>query len=211
MSTATQTLGFQEASVEKLPRLACVGTVTEVGEGKLSEAGVYIVQPITIRGTGAGRGVRLNLLYRPEWLDVTFNPNKLEEEYEGGKSLLSVYRRNIATKGGISALKGLAGSEEAFNTLAAALLTAEDKSIQGVQQVLRDFFLSTNEDVEIGYILKQRQQKVTNPETGETEYELTNGYEVGEWFFNTEENRKRLVARAAKTRDGSFRIGFDQD
>ena len=211
MSTATQETftGFAEAKVSKLPALSCVGTVEEVGEGKLSSTENYVVQPISIRATGPGRSITFRILYRPEWFEPTFDPNSLEEYGPEGSKMLAVYRKNIAAKGGIAALKGLAGSEENYVKLAKALLTAQDKSIEGVRETLRTFF--SENDVEVGYVLKQRKDKVGEDENGKGIYELANGYEVGEFYFPTAENLKKQVQRANRSKDGSFRVAFDQE
>jgi hypothetical protein len=228
MSTATQTLqGFSEAKVQKLPSLACIGYVDEVGEGKVSSTGNYVVQPIKLRAHTPGRNANTNILYRPEWLDPNFEPNDLDElgeegsdERKQGKSMLSVYRRNIAERGKISALKGLAGSEENFAQLANILVTlprdlsTTDGStafVMAVSQNLRDFLTVRNEGVDIGYILRQRQDKAGEDENGKTIYELANGYEVQEYFFPSPEKLKSLRQRAAKTKDGAFKIAFDED
>lgn len=216
MSTATQETfqGFAEASVQKIPTLACVGYVDEVGEGKLSESQNYVVQPITIRPYGPGRTVVHRILYRPEWLESNFNPDSLSEYGDDGAKMLSVYRRNINVKGGISALKGLAGSEEAFKALAAKLLSLTDKSIPSVSSAIRDFFTANKESenpIQVGYVLRQRKDKAGEDENGKQQYELANGYEVAEFFFDTADARKKLKQRATRSKDGSFKIAFDED
>lgn len=223
MSTATQeNLGFQEAKIAKVPSLACIGTVGEVGEGKISSTGSYVVQPISLRANGPGRGTRLNLLYQFDWLVRGFDPASLDE-YENGASMLSVYRRNIAVKDGISNLKGLAGSDAAYQTLGSLLLTEqvratyksteEEKAnaIEAIQNILREFLMVTNEETLVGYVLKQRKEKTVDSETGKTTYELASGYEVGEWFFTTPESIKKVKLRADRSKDGMFRLGFDPD
>lgn len=211
MSTTQQTLtGFQEATVQKIPSLAVIGRVSEVGEGKLSASQNYVVQPVKLEGTGAGRNAAVYWLYRPDWLEAGFDPASLEQYGDEGRSMTHVYRRNIAVKGGISTLKGLAGSDAAFGTLAGTIIGLSDKSIVNVQNALREFLTVTNEDVQIGYVLKQRKDKAGTDDDGKAIYELANGYEVNEFFFVTAENIKKLKQRAARSK-GEFVLTFDAD
>lgn len=212
MSTSTQTsfAGFQEAAVQKIPSLAVIGKVSEVQDGKLSQSANYVVQPVKLEGSGAGRNATVFLLYRPEWLRAGFDPSSLEQYGDEGRSMTHVYRRNIAVKGGISTLKGLAGSDEGFGTLASQIIGLADNSIANVQNVLREFLTVTNEQVQIGYVLKQRKDKAGEDDNGKTIYELANGYEVGEFFFVNAENIKKLKQRAARSK-GEFVLTFDPD
>jgi len=193
-----------------MPSLACIGEVSEVPEGKLSSTEMYIVQPVKIRAAGPGRSLKINVLYRPEWLDRDFDPNSLNDA-EGGSKVLAVYRRNIAGKGTISTLKGLSGSDVAFGQLAENLLSLTAQSITSVENALREFFTVTNEGTQFIYVLKQGKQKVGEDENGKTIYELTSNYEVSEFHFLNQENVKKMKARANRSQDGSFRLAFDQD
>jgi hypothetical protein len=200
--------GFAEASVQKLPSLACIGYVDVVADGKVSESGKYIVQGITLRGFGPSRGCSTNLLYRPEWISATFNPDSLNEFGDEGQKMLAVYRRNIAVRDGISALKGLAGSEERYQALAQKLLTLPAVTEATVSDVLKEFF--SGDQFEIGYVLRQRKNKTgETDENGKDVYELTNGYEVQEYFFVTKANIEKLQKRAARSKDGMFKVAFE--
>jgi hypothetical protein len=200
MSTQTQPVfGFKTPDVEALPRLACVGGIEKV-EGKTTAKGVYDMQVITLSPyESAPRNVtRVNFLYRPEWLDSNFDPNTLKEEFEGDK-MLAVYRMHIASKTATTTLQGIAGTEEGFGQLSYALITAEDKSIEGVQAVISNYLNETQPTV--GYYLQQRRRKTDEvDENGKAIYELEGGYEVGSFFLPTEDNMKRLDKQAASGR-----------
>lgn len=219
MSIATEQefQGFAEAKVQKQPTLACVGTVDEVGDGKVSESGLYVVQPFKLRAKTPGRNVSTNILYRPEWLNPNFDPNSLEaadtEEDNSGSRMLSVYRRHINVKGGVSSLAGLSGSAAGFKRLAHSLLNLTDEQKEQpavVSAMLRDFFTVKNEGVDVGYILRQRRDQVGENEEGKKIYELANGYEVNEYFFPTAEKLKALRQRAERSK-GTFKFAFDEE
>jgi hypothetical protein len=208
--TPTQTQGFAEAATQSIPSLACIGYVDEVGEGKISASGTYVVQPIKIRANDAGRNITVQLLYRPEWLDPNFLPAGLLE-HDGGSSMLFVYRRNIREKGRVSVLQGLSGSDEGFARLAANIFTLPEKSIVAVQDTLRDFFVANQESgVEIAYVLKQKREKAGVDENGKQQYELAQGYEVGEFHYATPENLKRLKQRASRP-TANLKITFGEE
>lgn len=226
MSTAAQGTfqGFAEAKVNKIPSLACTGYVEEVPEGKLSESQRYVVQPVTIRGLGASKTLTHRILYRPEWFRPGFDPSSLEEFGDEGKSMQTVYRKNINVRSGISALKGLAGSDERFQNLAVAIMTAAaalpvdangnptDLDIPTVQGILREHLVNPDGDyTEIGYDLRQRKDKAGEDENGKTVYELANGYEVGDFWFVSNDAKKKKVQRASRTADGSYCVAFDTE
>lgn len=226
MSTETQqtTLGFAEAPVIKMPRLACIGKVSEVGEGKESSSGMYNVQPIKVRPVGPGKPITIQLLYRPEWLTVGFEPKSIldygideETGKDVGKSMYYVYRMHVNRPGneersyGVCHLKGLSGSDEGYAQLVHNLLSTEDKSVFSMQEVMREFFTVTNENMNVGYILQQKTQKTTDPDSGKTVYVLDSGYEIGGWFRVDADSVKRVKLRAERAKDDSFKIAFDPD
>lgn len=209
--------GFIEAEVPELPTLECLGYVDEVGEGKVSQKGVYVVQPIHIQGISGSRSTTLNLLYRPDWFVPGFNPNKLEELYgEEGRKMLAVFRRYIAAKKSMSWLKGLAGSDEKFLALQQRILSISqdgaEPSIEAVRETLRSFLLTENEGTDIGYTLRQRRDKVEGEtdENGKAIYELANGYEVQDFWFATADNIKKKILKAKRS-EGSIKIAFDPE
>lgn len=193
-----------------MPTLACIGSVVEIGDGKISSTGKYVVQPINLGALEAGKDLRLNFLYKPEWLTAGFDPSSLEE-VEGGDSMLSVYRRHISGRGALSTLSGIAGTDERFEALSATLLGLEDVSAENVQQALTEFFLGGDaEDVQIGYIAKQQSTRTDdiNPQTGKNIYVLENRYEVSSFFRVDEKTIKSLANRANKS-NGKFRLTFE--
>lgn len=212
MSQTETLLTFQAASAPALPRLVCVGSVTEVGEGHVSRSQKYVVQPIKIAPEGTGRGITYNLLYRPEWMRPGFDPKNLtadisEDDAEAmaeAKSMESVYRRHIHVRNGISALRGMSGSDEAFATLSNRLLTLEEVSIPAVQEVLHTFFTEDNEGVLFGYVLKQQQSKTDeiDPDTGRNVYVPENRYEVDHFFDFSEKALRSYQKRAEKSKSG---------
>lgn len=207
--TQTEKRLFREASARKLPSLACIGEVTEVGEGKLSNSGNYIVQPISLSAREAGKDLRTNLLYKPEWFEYGFDPDTFQE-IEGGSSMESVYRRNISGRGGLSTLSGLAGSDEEFERLQGILLDLTEVTAEVVQEALSNFFLDPERDMLIGYVAQQQRTKTdrTNPETGKAIYIAENRYEVGSYFRVDEKTIKSLSNRAKKS-NGNFRLTFE--
>jgi hypothetical protein len=124
--------------------------------------------------------------------------------------MLAVYRRNIGVRDGIAALKGLTGSQERYQALAQKMLTLPLVNEATVTAVLKEFFADGDEH-EVGYVLRQRKNKVegVTDENGKQVYELTNGYEVQEYFFVTKDNLARLQKRAARSKDGNFKIAFE--
>lgn len=201
---------FREASARRMPTLACIGSVAAIGTGKISGSGKYIVQPIELGSLEAGKDLRLNFLYKPEWLSPGFDPDSLEE-VEGGDSMLSVYRRHISGRGALSNLSGIAGTDERFEALSGALLSQEPVTVEGTEQILNDFFFGQDaEDVTIGYIAKQQSTRTDDidPKTGKNVYVLENRYEVSSFFRFDEKTIKSLANRANKS-NGKFRLTFE--
>ncbi len=210
--TATKRRGFQDVSAQRLPTLVCTGYVSKIGEGKESSTGKYNVNPIEISGYGGSRNTRVNFLSRPDWFAsedgyALFRPATLEK-MEGGNSILFVYRKNVKAGEGDSpsVLQGLAVTEENFEELSVAMLSAPgidgDESAQVIEQVLKDFLIAKDgqEPTEIGYILKQKSVKSDEvDEEGKPVYILENKYEVDSWWAPTAKNKKRYLAIAEKS------------
>lgn len=232
MSTASQQqLGFASATVDKLPTIACVGYVDEVGEGKVSKSEVYINQPIKIRGNGANRSVTKYLLYRPEWLVPGFNPDTIKESGDGARGMLFVYQSNIIPGRGakkISALQGLCGSEERFNELANRLLTASypetgdnatpeetaaatSALIAQVRSILHQFLVvEGGEAVPVGYQMIQEKEDTGDvDEKGKKVKVATERYTLGDFFYPTEQKLKNLRS-FAQHQPGKMRVAFDE-
>lgn len=220
MSTATQTkIGFNTPDAEKLPKIACVGVVEEFGEGKLTQSQQYLIHQIRVKGNGANRNTRTNFMYRPDWLTQDFQPNSLKELTETGP--LFVYQKNIIGPKGsnkLSALQGLAGTEERFVEVstrllaiqAGGLLEAEDLASQ-VQAVLHQFLLVEGEDVLIGYEMQQKTEDTgERDEKGKKIKVLVDGYELGSYFYPTEKNLKAKRVYAERSPD-KMKIAFDDE
>jgi hypothetical protein len=213
-------LTFTAANVAPMPKLICVGSVSQVLEGKVSQTGSYVVQPIQIAAYGTGRDARYNLLYKPEWFTPGFDPQSYYEGIEEGddeavrqaNSIVSVYRRNINVRSGISALRGMAGSEEAFNTLANRVLSLDEITIEAVTEVLSNFFANDNEGVMFGYVLKQQHTKTDDidPETGKNVWVPENRYEVDR-FFDYSEKAIEGYKRQAEKSAGGVIVTFDSE
>lgn len=199
------TNGFIAAEVDELKPLACIGYVSKIVDAKTTEKGVYDMQVIEVEPTEAGKKARVNFLYQPRWLDGGFDPSTLRGEEDGDK-LFAVYRMHIAAKQSLSTLAGLSGSDENFGRLQEALLSAEGKDDpETVKQILTDFFNECG--TEVGYVLKQRRRKTDETDdNGRPVYVLENGYEIGEWFYPSEEAKLRLKKRANA---GKLVLGFE--
>lgn len=235
--TQTQTQNpvqtFAEPSNRKLPTLGCVGRVTEVGDVVVSKSEKYLVLPISIEPFGAGKKQTAYPCFRPEWLRAGFDPDTAlydpetaEELSEGGKSAHFVYEKNIRAPRGassVSTLRGLAGSDAAFDTLANALLTipsgdleteeALTKFIGDLTKTFKSFFRNNKgpdgQPRKFIYILVQQKTDTGEVEpildeagndTGRTRkiYVLENRYEISNFLDFTQKNVDKMIARAKK-------------
>lgn len=210
-------MAFSEASAKKLPVLACIGRVSNVGEAKTSESGVYSMIPINIEGYGASRSTKLMFMFRPEWLVHGFDSASLKE-YENGKALEFIYGKNINVRGGISVLKGLVGADdEAFETLADSIMGLPiDEKVGGpnpaqVADVLREFLIENEKGARIGYTLKQQRTKVGTNDEGKPIYKDEPYYEVSEFWVADEKGRDRQFKRAQKDSSGNFKVTFTEE
>lgn len=230
-ATATKKTVFNEASAGKKPTLVCTGYVSKVDETNPSKSGNYNVTPIHINGIGASLGTTIYLLTRPEWFEVdgdgrpAFKPNDLDK-VEGGKAMLFVYRKNIAGRGTVSNLQGLAGNQDRYEDLADALLTSdgitdEDNGGDVITKVLTSKLVAAEgkEAFIIGYVLQQQRTKTDEVnEEGKHEYLLENKYEVKDFFEVTPEAlkkyRKAAEKSAKKAQETStpitFKVCFDE-
>jgi hypothetical protein len=162
-----------------------------IESGRLSSTETYYVQPVEIEGFGESPGSRFYWLYRPEWLRPGFDPKTLEDN----PGAMAVYRRHINSVSQMSALKGLAGSEEGFEELAGRLLGLEEIEPESVASVLSDYFEERSPVV--GYVLKQRSEKIEYGD--EARWVKTDFYQVSSWFHPTEKELARLRRQAEKS------------
>jgi hypothetical protein len=210
---------FAKASVRKKPTVACIGYVSDIGEAKptrVNEYGFnYIMIPIQLAGYGASLPIKVNFMFRPEWLQPGFDPESLHE-LEHGSTLYSQYSRHInQAGGGISTLFGLVGADdEKFNQLAEALQEVAPEAESDpeiVANVLREKLVDEELGKLVGYVLSQQKEKSVDPETGKVTYLLTPYYQVDSFFVPDEKGRARQIRRAEKTTDGSFRVYFAEE
>jgi len=219
-TVAEKPTGFRKASAQELPKLHNIGYVSSVGEPKLTNGGLtddgeekpqYVMIPVEITGINGSRNGRTSILLRPEWLDVNFNPDRafdgLPESVQ--RSLSFVYRRNIGSRGEVSVLEGLAGSEAAGAELAQAILSVDNvEDAEAVAEAIRTFLL--DEQRTIGYTMKQRSTKTdeVDPETGKAVYVLDKQYDVDTFWYPTEKEIKRLEKVCEKSQ-GRQKLAFD--
>src|SRR5690349_8695608 len=204
MSTQTA-LGFASPTVEKLPQIACVGTVSSVEEGKVSQKGTYVVQRVVVGGKGANKTSSVNLLYRPEWFTPGFNPDTIKE-LDNADSVMFVYTRNIVPPPGdanLSVLQGLAGSDERFAALSGKLLSLNagttEELISSIESTLRTFLVVEGKDTPIGYKLAQAKEDTGNvDEHGKKIKILKASYELDSFFYPTEKKLKSLRSYAQR-------------
>lgn len=199
---------FQTTEAAPKPTLHCVGRVGVIEEPRMTEGDKYVNIPINIEGLETGRSTKAYFLFRPEWLTKGFRPHTLKLNDSGA---YFVYGKNIAAEDSFSLLRGIAGSKEAFNTLANTLLNLEvdeatgGPAIEDVRNALVDF-VDNNVDSEgspvlIGYTLVQ-QQKDTGETTTDDEgkvrkvYSRTNNYNLKNFWDVTTQNLKKKKANA---------------
>lgn len=210
-------MGFKEGSAKKLPTLACIGRVQEVGEPKATESGKYFIIPVKIEGYGASRSTRANFMFRKNWFTNGFDPESLLE-YEGGNGYYFVYGKNIAQKGSVSLLKGLVGDDDdKFDTLATALQslpgseTEEGPSATDIAETLRTYLVDEGNGENLGYILRQQRTKAGEDSEGKAKYTLEPYYEISEFGSGDEKWRDRQYKRAERTTNGGFKVGFTEE
>lgn len=209
-ATAAKKTVFNEASAGKKPTLVCTGYVSKVDETHPAKSGNYNVTPIHINGIGASLNTTVYLLTRPEWFEVdgdgrpSFKPNDLAK-VEGGNAMLFVYRKNIAGRGTVSNLLGIAGNQERYEDLANTLLTTDGVNEDDgavVTHVLTDKLVAKEgtEAFKVGYVLQQQRTKTDEVnEEGKHEYLLENRYEIKDFFEITEEALKKYRKAAEKS------------
>ena len=207
---------FKAPQAPKLPKIACIGTVTAIAETKASASGQYNVTNITIEPIGGGINARLSLLTRPEWLAPNYNPDVALDGQKGPKF---VYSTNIAGPSGapIGRLLGLAGSEEAADTLAqkifAAVSTTKDEDgndVSYVPDAKLDEVLQTLVGTTVGYVMTQKLEQTEEvDEAGKKIRVRTNNYEFGEFFYPTEKALAKY-RKLATEKSEDWRVGFDQ-
>lgn len=223
---ATQT-GFARAEIAEKPQIVCLGRIEEVPDAKVTQDGKgdYYNIRIKLAGEGGSPGVTHNFLYRADWFTPGFDPKKLRDLVnaageEIGPKIYDQYRRNVnGPQSSISTLQGMCGSEEGFQefdtkrVLAFAEVQKAGRSeftAQEIRDLLKDFLLNDHEGQTLGYKLKQRSDKVSVNENGKGVYELQDGYELGAYFYPTDEAIKRFVSAVEKSK-GKLIMGFETE
>ncbi|MEN6532711.1 MAG: hypothetical protein ABFD60_12405 [Bryobacteraceae bacterium] len=221
------------APVEKLPDLACIGYPTEVTEPKITKDGTgdtfnIRVTLTPVSGT-AGRKLTTNFMFLPDWFNPGFDPRSLRDlKKEGdanfGAKLLRTYAQNVYTQASrMTALEGLLGTQENFNAFwhavaeevrangdfTAETVEAATEKAKVIASILRAHTVEAIPTV--GYIARQAKDKVGVDENGKGVYDLRDQYEIADWFVVAPAEVKKLVARAAKAQNGSFKVTFDPE
>ncbi len=207
---------FRTPNAPALPKIACIGTIAEIGDTKVSQSGAYNVTKIVVEPRGGGYKTTFSLLTRPEWLTPNFNP---DVELEGNKSATFVYSKNIqGPKGaGLAIIQGLAGSEEGAGKLVDSIFSAvkveKDKDtgvdVAFVPDSALDAILKQYVGTTIGYVLGQKAEDTGEvDEAGKKLKIRTNTYELSDLFFPTEAALKKY-RKLATERPDDWRVGFD--
>ena len=200
---------FIQAAVPKMPDLACIGYVDEVQEPKPSKSGVYIVHPVHIQKSQAGRAVTNYILYRPEMFKRGFDPS-VYENVEGGKGMLMSYRKHIAARNRVTSLQAFSGSPEAFEGLQDRLLSLPEPTPEAIHGVFKEVFLgAAKSGAEVGYVLTQGTEDSGEVDAnGKKIYSLTDRYEIQRFFHPTADAVKSVQMRAKRS-NGDFIVTFE--
>lgn len=202
---------FASISAPELPRIACVGTIEEVADTKASQSGTYNVTKLTIKPHGGGYDTNVFLLTRPEWLAPGFEPDK---ELEGNSSAQFVYRTHIAPPPGrreIGHIAGIAGTEEAANSLAEEIQSAateqadeDGNTVLAVDPDVLTSLIRKYAKKPVGYVLRQKVEKLENGQRVRT-----NQYELETFFYPTEDSLNYYRKRATSTPE-KLKVAFDE-
>ncbi len=221
------------APIEKLPDLACIGYPTGLTEPKITKDGTgdtfnIRIEITPVNGT-AGRKLSCNFMFLPDWFNPGFEPRglkdlKTDENPKLGANLLRTYGQTIATASSrMTVLEGVLGSQENFNSFWHAIAeevkangnfdsATVDAAVENAKRIASILRAHTVEAIPtVGYIARQQKDKVGLDEQGKGVYELRDGYEITDWFVVSPAEVKKLVARAEKAQNGSFRITFDPE
>lgn len=228
-ATPEQESMFADAPVPKLKPFYSVGVISELSELTLTKPKEgktqWLMLPFKLRPLASGQSARGQLLFRPEWFVKGFDPSTEfggEDPSPAESAALRVYQSNIkapraraGSEQPIATLAGLAGTPERFNQLAIAILNnpvkvTEAGYINALNKIFHDFLFpggapaktAQGDDVVVGYKLVQNKEK--NEETGK--YEDRAGYQLGEFFYPTDEKCEKLKEAAEES--GKFKVGW---
>lgn len=200
---------FALAEPDRKPTLACVGYVEEISDAKATASERYMNSRVKIVSPNGGRDITTNFLFRPEWFERGFDPKSfdgLDVDDKTKRGLSMSYRRIFGTKGTVGLLTALVGGkvQEFAETLWAKGPVTEETVIDALREV------SNAVQPDVGYILTQAREKTDSVnEEGKPVYVLSEFYEVQSVFIPTEDEQARIEKRAAKTKDGSFRVTWE--
>jgi len=187
-----------EPEAPLLPRIVCIGNISDIGDGHPSanNPDLYIVQPFKISPLQAGREMKGNFTYHPEFFRDNFSPASLEDS-----NVKFVFLRNIAEEGRITTLRGMCGSEAAFLNTMSRLFALPEVTPEAVTEVLRT---SIDPQTIVGYVLQERRDKTGDfDDQGRIVRKRSGFYEVGEWFYPDADGIKRQVAIAGRAPKGN--------
>lgn len=206
----------------RIPTLACIGYVSEVGQMKETEdkgdgKPNYCMIPITLTPFEGGKKKVVNFLFRPEWFVPDFDPNKDIKEQWGDQANgpLFVYRRSFGTNSTIGVLTGIAGgSQQAGDALYDAIQVATGNGThpEDVVDILRDNIIGDGEEDGkiLGYIVSQQSRRVKN-DNDQWETVYTDQTEVSGFWEVTEKAKAEMEKRARRQKDGLFRVTWETE
>jgi hypothetical protein len=212
-------MGFNKANAQEKPRTAALGRVQAIGEAKVTQSKAYMLVKYELQGYGASPNQNGIFLFRPEWLMEGFNPASLEK-FDNGKTFEMIYRKNVASREGMSVLQGLCGGDEQkFDELADRIFalgindaSTEEDVLEGVRGVLQQFLVDEGNGDKVGYTIGHQMSKTDEcDENGKPIYVRERFMEIKSWFDPSNEKAvKGMVKRAAKS-EGKFVIAFTED
>jgi hypothetical protein len=198
-------MAFKAPSAERKPILACVGYVSDIGAMKRKDGSPYCTIPLAIKSMGSyngkpGMDIKVNLSFLPEFFSPTFDPDHVSEATHGEKwrGVKWSYEQNfIAPKGkGGAMLQCICGDQETFERLGAMVDALPNTEPDTIYEALTGF-LRDIQGTAFGYVLRQPNKKTDEvDEAGKPVYEVSQYYEVDQFFRLTEDNVKKLVKRA---------------
>lgn len=220
--------GFAQVEALTKPELICRGSVSYVGEAKITEPPPdsgkieWVRQSFRIEAQGAGESVFYSFLYRPEWFQPGFTQDAIGGTEKQIKAQKFLYRRNIACKDAAPFLLAAVGFDtDQYVALAEALQAIPEPESAGTDgdgnpvsgifsqeyyNAVTDVFKQFTVGNEFGYVLRQASEDTgAVDEQGKKIRLLTEKYEVSEFFPLTDRIIESKRKRAEKS-DGGVRF-----
>lgn len=199
---------FSASAVQAKPQVACIGTVSEISEPRLTEKGIYWLSTVKFSGTRGSQNMTTNFMFEAEWFEPGFNSASLADD----RSKDFVFSKNINKTGEVSLLTALCGGTEDHRRAFRAELNAaraQNGSPLTPEQIvgaLKAFV--ENHQEEVGYILKQATQDTGDVDSnGKKIKVLLDKYEIGSYFEVSDEIVTAQEKRALKSA-GKFLVGY---